>query len=351
MNIHVSMFLKVLFIWVCVCGGYPVKWTTGITSPLTSCSPELPPHSLSLFSPAVQLFNFVTLTLRIWVWGSMSVQERVSLYISPLLPKQRMFCWGPFSVSASVIPIILPSVPAYGSPSAKPQEMRYSYHPGWGGRGWGGGMKRGICFTAVGDKAAEGITDDRKSMEERRRHREMRDEMKKKSGAMVMEIVRNNETGWIVFSWGLLVRHGGSHMESSTGVFFKNMFSQGSCCVIEIDLSAFSLVSMEGICPCEEKKNHPPSSLVTKQAWWPFIISTLMRIVLITDTIILSDASSIQWNHKLSDLHWTCMTWLAIIHIHSLPNRQWADTRERNQETLHNSILFPSNSVWFHENN
>lgn len=49
-------------------------------------------------------------------------------------------------------------------------------------------MKRGICFTAVGDKAAEGITDDRKSMEERRRHREMRDEMKKKSGAMVMEI-------------------------------------------------------------------------------------------------------------------------------------------------------------------
>lgn len=49
-------------------------------------------------------------------------------------------------------------------------------------------------------------------------------------------------------------------MESSTGVFFKNMFSQGSCCVIEIDLSAFSLVSMEGICPCEEKKS---SSLFT----------------------------------------------------------------------------------------
>ena len=58
-------------------------------------------------------------------------------------------------MSASVIPIILPSVPAYGSPSAKPQEMRYSYHPGVEGGGGGGGMKRGICFIAVGDKAAE----------------------------------------------------------------------------------------------------------------------------------------------------------------------------------------------------
>lgn len=27
-------------------------------------------------------------------------------------------------------------------------------------------MKRGICFTAVGDKAAEGITQGRKSMKE-----------------------------------------------------------------------------------------------------------------------------------------------------------------------------------------
>lgn len=61
----------------------------------------------------------------------MSVQQRIfTVYsISPLLEKQRMFCWGLFSVSASVIPIRLPSVPAYGFPSAKPQEMRYSYHP------------------------------------------------------------------------------------------------------------------------------------------------------------------------------------------------------------------------------
>lgn len=29
----------------------------------------------------------------------------------------------------------------------KPQEMRYSYHPRWGG-----GYEKGICFTAVGDK-------------------------------------------------------------------------------------------------------------------------------------------------------------------------------------------------------
>lgn len=48
-------------------------------------------------------------------------------------------------------------------------------------------MKRGICFTAVGDKVAEGITEDRKSMKERRAHKEMRDEMKKKLGAIVRD--------------------------------------------------------------------------------------------------------------------------------------------------------------------
>lgn len=55
--------------------------------------------------------------------------EEFSLYISPPLEKQRMFCWGLFFKSASVIPIRLPSVPAYGSPRAKPQEMRYWYDP------------------------------------------------------------------------------------------------------------------------------------------------------------------------------------------------------------------------------
>lgn len=44
MNIRVCvcMFLKVLFIWVTVCGEYSVKWNTGITSPLTSCNPPRP---------------------------------------------------------------------------------------------------------------------------------------------------------------------------------------------------------------------------------------------------------------------------------------------------------------------
>lgn len=45
------------------------------------------------------------------------------------LKNKGCFVGARFAVSASVIPIRLPSVPAYGSPSAKPQEMRYSYHP------------------------------------------------------------------------------------------------------------------------------------------------------------------------------------------------------------------------------
>lgn len=68
-----------------------------------------------------------------------------------------MFCWSPFSVSASVIPIILPSVPAYGFPQCQATGNEVFVSPE-------GGMKRGICFTAVGDKAAEGITEDRKGM-------------------------------------------------------------------------------------------------------------------------------------------------------------------------------------------
>lgn len=40
-------------------------------------------------------------------------------------------------------------------------------------------MKRGICFTAVGDKMVERVTEDRQSLKGRRAHKEMRDEMKK----------------------------------------------------------------------------------------------------------------------------------------------------------------------------
>lgn len=80
----------------------------------------------------------------------MSVHQRVFIVYFTSSWKTKSVLLEPASVSASVIPISLPSVPAYGSPGAKSQEMRYSYHPG--------GLEKGICFTVAGDGAAEGVT-------------------------------------------------------------------------------------------------------------------------------------------------------------------------------------------------
>lgn len=54
-------------------------------------------------------------------------------------------------------------------PGAKPQEMRYSYHPG--------GYEKGICFTAVGDKNSRGEARKQEKYERRRAHEEMRYEV------------------------------------------------------------------------------------------------------------------------------------------------------------------------------
>lgn len=118
--------------------------------PLLSCSPT--------FSPCY--LNKMHLGLGMYVSVAKSFHCIFHMYISPLLEKQRMFCWGPFSVSASVIPVRLPSVPAYGSPQCQATGNEVFVSPE-------GGMKRGICFTAVGDKAAEEIIEGRKNMKGR----------------------------------------------------------------------------------------------------------------------------------------------------------------------------------------
>lgn len=55
-------------------------------------------------------------------------------------------------------------------------------------------MKRGICFSAVGGKSSRRSNWGRKSMKERRAHEEVRDEMKRKLGAVGREIERSNRS-------------------------------------------------------------------------------------------------------------------------------------------------------------
>ena len=68
------------------------------------------------------------------------------------------------------------------------------------------------------------------------------------------------------------------------------------------------------------------------------------------DRVILSDPSSVHWTTDevigVEPNTLNIWSYRTIIHIHSLSNWQWA---ARGEETLHNSVLFPSSCVWFHE--
>lgn len=73
-----------------------------------------------------------------------------SLCISPLLDKQRVFCWSQlqclhqlFQSVSHLSQLTVPPVPS---------------HRKWGIRITHGGYEKGICFTVAGDGAAEGVT-------------------------------------------------------------------------------------------------------------------------------------------------------------------------------------------------
>lgn len=96
--------------------------------PLPAANPHFP--LLAPLSPLTsRAFTLLTENNESGCGMCISAAKNFHCIFRHFLEKQRMFCWGPFSSSASVIPIRLPSVPAYGSPRAKPQEMRYWYGP------------------------------------------------------------------------------------------------------------------------------------------------------------------------------------------------------------------------------
>lgn len=99
---------KVLFI--CLCVGNIQKHHVSSCS----CSPR-PPVSLCYLNIMNQ--EQTRQCIRVFVGYFTSSWQTKSVLLEPA------------SVSASVVPVSLPSVPAYGSPGAKSQEMRYSYHP------------------------------------------------------------------------------------------------------------------------------------------------------------------------------------------------------------------------------
>lgn len=133
-----------LLVWWSVCGEYPMKWVAEITSHRL----HSPPGAFPLLLPKHREYVCGT-----YVCAAKSFH---CIYFANSRKKQRMFCWGGGGgVSASVIPINLPSVPAYGSPRCQATGNEVFVSPE-------GGMKRGICFTSVGDKAAERLKEGRK---------------------------------------------------------------------------------------------------------------------------------------------------------------------------------------------
>lgn len=119
---YACVFLKAFFISVAACWG-----ESGHCAPRQLQTHTF--HSWPLSPLTSRAFTLLTENNESGCGMYISVAENFHCIFRHFLEKQRMFCWGPFSSSASVIPIRLPSVPAYGSPRAKPQEMRYWYDP------------------------------------------------------------------------------------------------------------------------------------------------------------------------------------------------------------------------------
>lgn len=93
---------------------------------------------------------FHSLSLSSWIRNTHVSASEFSLCISPLLDKQRVFCWSQlqclhqlFQSVSHLSQLTVPPVPS---------------HRKWGIRITHGGYEKGICFTVAGDGAAEGVT-------------------------------------------------------------------------------------------------------------------------------------------------------------------------------------------------
>lgn len=111
LHLNLWMFLKCC-LFVCVWGT-----SRNIMSAAAAAHLALLFHSLSLCYLNIMNQEHTRQCIRVFVVYFTSSWQTKSVLLEPA------------SVSASVVPISLPSVPAYGSPGAKSQEMRYSYHP------------------------------------------------------------------------------------------------------------------------------------------------------------------------------------------------------------------------------
>lgn len=283
--------------------------------PLFHPLPFASPCSCSTFLLSdIQSFHFVNLTQWAWARGRGDVHqhsEEFSLYISPLLEKQRMFCWGLFFKSASVIPIRLPSVPAYGSPRAKPQEMRYWYDPRE--------VRKGHLFHRCRWQNSRRKPRGQGKYERGRAHEEMRYETSKKAGAR--------------FVCGLLIVQSKAHTASQTAVFSKNTFSDGSCCEKEVDSSDSLIlwIYMEGI------RNW---SALRRCGWGALVLASNSSAPNFHSETLKIGPPSVQLWHVL------CSRTLA--EVHSLTGRQRAG-RDVRWETGRASTIAYYDSVWFCE--
>lgn len=193
-------------------------------------SPVANPSSNSTFLQSdVQSFRFVNLHNEPG-WGRgvhISAVKNFHCIFRHLLKNKGCFVGACFFESASVIPIRLPSVQAYGSPRAKPQEMRYWYDPRE--------VRKGHLFHRCRWQNSRGKPRGQGKFERRRAHEEMRYETSKKAGAC--------------FVCGLLIAQAKAHTASHTTVFSKNTSSGDSCCAKKFDPSSSSLfwIYLEGI--------------------------------------------------------------------------------------------------------
>lgn len=160
--------------------------------------------------------------------GCTSAQRRILTVYFATSRKTKDVLLGPvFRSLHQLFLSSLPSVPAYGSPRAKPQEMRYWYDPRE--------VRKGHLFHRCRWQNSRRKPRGQGKYERGRALEEMRYETSKKAGAR--------------FVCGLLIVKAKAHTASQTAVFSKNTFSFGSCCEKEVDSSAPSLlwINMEGI--------------------------------------------------------------------------------------------------------
>lgn len=222
-----------------------------------------------------------------------------------------MFCWCLFFKSASVIPIRLPSVPAYGSPRAKPQEMRYWYDPRE--------VRKGHLFHRCRWQNSRRKPRGQGKYEGGRAHEEMRYETSKKAGARSV--------------CGLLIVQAKAHTALWTAVFSKNTFSDGPCCEKEVDSSASSLlwIYMEGI------RNRSTQ----RRRGWGALVSA-------------SNSSAPNSHSKTLEIGpagvrlWRVLRNRTLAEVHSLTERQQAG-RLRRWETRRACTIAYYNGVWFCE--